>query len=317
MRKNNLKKIGVIFSAIACCALANADEIKHRFLVGDEPNKALVHIDQNNPENNWKVGGFDKKCWDVRLFGNNQAIMPTTDGYKLIDLNGGKILKTVKFDGITGIWSVVPKRDGGKAVFYAQKGQFIAMIDANDKVINTFKIPEANGNGLLRIADNGNLLHVGNYQFIETTPDGKIVNKFPAPKGIFGKPNVEPKKYMNAFMSAKDADGNYWISSGYGAAVSKTDANGKILKEFGLDQNLHFAGAFQILKNGNIVQSNWCGHKVEAAKDGAQLFEFNQDGEVVWSFHDTKAFACPLTVIILDDIDTSKPAFEKGGVLQN
>ncbi len=317
-----MKKITSLFlTSLALCTLANADEIKHRFLVGDEPNNALVHIDQNNPANNWTLKGFDKKCWDVRLIGNNQAIMPAANGYKIIDLNGGKLLKTVELEGVSGVWSVIPKRDGGKAVFYVKGGAKVAMIDANDKIVKTVKIPGATGSGLGRIDDNGNILHVGNFQFIETTPDGEKVKSFLIPEGELRTRETpiskSGQKYMNAFMAAKDADGNYWFSNGYGGGVVKTDENGKQLDVLGLKQHIHFASGFQILKNGNIVQGNWMGHKADSAKENSQLFEFNQKGDVVWSFHDPKAFACASALLILDDLDTSKPAFEKDGVLQN
>ena len=66
---------------------------------------------------------------------------------------------------------------------------------------------------------------------------------------------------------------------------------------------LHFFGAFQALKSGNIAVVNWTGHGRDDGAKGVQILEYDAAGKIVWKWHDPVRAGSVNGVLILDDLD--------------
>ncbi len=286
-------------------------EIKHRFLVFDEARHQLVHINEKDASQNWKLQ-CKGRAWDMQLVGNDQVALSTPNGYTLVDLKTGQQIESVKVDGLSGAWST-RRMPNGRAIAIGARngGLFAAELDQQNKILRTAEVPNAHNLRFGRVTAEGHALAVPEDELIEWDLDGNIIARFKLPYDKLRK------KHLNSFMALKDRDGNYWVSYGYNAELVKLDSNGKLLKRFSGPAGSNFFAGFQRLPNGNLVQANWAGHKPETAANGKQLVEFNPQGNVVWSFHDTEAFSCPVSVIVLDQLDTKKPAGDQSGTLKN
>lgn len=302
-----------VLMVMLSASFVQANPIKHRFLVTDEPGHQLVYIDENNPSENWALPLVGNRAWDMQLIGNDQLCVSFIDGYYVVDLNVGQIVETVRLDELSGIWSV-RRHPNGKTMVVGmdpKQGLYVAELDAKNKVVHQGFAPNAQQMRLGRITEEGHGVAAPGSEVIEWNLDGKIVNRFDLPAALAGEHGIK------AFMGLKDADGNYWVGCGYGAVTLKLDPTGTVIQTFGASEGMHFTAGFQLLENGNMVQAQWSGHNKKSAPDRAQLLEFNPAGEVVWTYHNPDAFFCPLSVIILDDLCTKKAAGDSAGVLHN
>ncbi len=103
------------------------------------------------------------------------------------------------------------------------------------------------------------------------------------------------------------------MATGFRTSIAEIDQNGKIIKEIGgkdhplaQKHNFHFFAGMQVLKNGNIVITNWSGHGKDDSEKGTQLLEFNNKNEIVWSWKNAKITGSPYHVIITDNLDLNK-----------
>ncbi|VGO18548.1 hypothetical protein [Pontiella sulfatireligans] len=290
-------------------------EIKHRLLITDDAGHQLVHIDENDPSNNWAVP-LEGKAWDVQIVGNHQATVTTETGYHLIDLRTGTLIKTIEVNGVPGIKSIRRLPDGTAIAIGSVKktgALHVAVLDKDDHIVKKVEIDKvAKQLRFGRITQQGNLLITPNDELIELDLAGKVLNRFSLP---IDKP-ANAKK-LGAFMALKDGDSHYWVACGYAGATLVLDHAGKLLKCYKGPEGAHFFGGFQRLENGNLLQSNWWGHHPEAAAEGPQLFEFNPQGEVIWTFHDPEVLKCPVGVIVLDHLDAGRTAVDTDSVLKS
>ncbi len=290
----------------------HAEEIKHRFLAGDEAGHRIVFIDENNPANDWEISTENKgRAWDMQLIGNDQVSVSFPNGYHILDLNKKDWIKTVPIKDAQGVWSVLENKNGEKSAIGFSKNLYVATLDESNNVTKKGDVPKAKMMRLGRLTSDGNAVAAPGDEVIEWNANGEIIKRFDIPY------KIEREKGLMAFMGLEDKDGNYWAATGYGAVTVKTDSNGNLLKVFGKDQKLHFTAGFQLMPNGNLVQCNWSGHTPAKASAGVQIVEFNPDGEVVWEYSNPKKLSCPVTVIVLDNLNTKMAASDQCGVLKN
>lgn len=293
--------------------LTHAEAIKHRFIVFDEAGHQLVHVDEKDASKNWDKP-FEGRCWDIQLAGDNQLLLATATGYHLVDLATGNIVDTVTIDGLKDAWSFRRLKDGS-AIAIGLGGKktplFAVEISKRGELVRKAEVPGAKQLRFGRITSDGHALAVPGDELIEWDLDGNIIKRFPLPQ------NVVRKNGLKAFMALKDSDGCYWVAYGYGGITVKLSPDGSVLQKYTDPDNIHFTAGFQRLPNGNLVQANWAGHKPETAVNGKQLIEFNPQGEVVWTYHDPETLSCPVSVIILDDLNTQKPAGDTDSLLKN
>jgi hypothetical protein len=105
-------------------------------------------------------------------------------------------------------------------------------------------------------------------------------------------------------------NGNLLLSNGYDAALWEIDSDAAIVRTLGgksrpelASLGLYFFGGMQILKNGDIVVSNWTGHGATDSVKGVQLLQFDREGKVVWTWHDPQRAGSIDGVIVLDDLN--------------
>ncbi|MHC5067211.1 MAG: hypothetical protein ACYTF0_01350, partial [Planctomycetota bacterium] len=93
------------------------------------------------------------------------------------------------------------------------------------------------------------------------------------------------------YFAQQLANGNYLISTGYGACLVELTSAGELVRTIGgrgghPDIAFKFLGDAQVIANGQVAVANWTGHKPADSHKAAQVVEFDAEGQVVWSWHD-------------------------------
>ncbi len=294
------------------CVIAQAEEIKHRFLMMDESRHAVHCVDQLNPDGNWDlpVGGG---IHDFQLIGRGQLLVSQGSGYTVYDLATRKVVKEVKQSGLNGTTSVRARVDGTKLVGANQKGIVVFELDSSDKVVRKMAFPQLKTLRMMRLTAEGSVLLAEETGVTEAAFDdsadggGRIVRRVKLPRA------------RNAFMALKAAGGNYLVGAGFAQAFFELTPEGKVVREFQAPMpaplvNKFYAG-FHVLKNGDVVACNWTGHGAPDSKLGWQMIQFDKEGKVVWKWHDPQRAGTAVGVIVLDDIDAGAFNHDVDGVL--
>jgi hypothetical protein len=130
------------------------------------------------------------------------------------------------------------------------------------------------------------------------------------------------------YMALRLPNGNTLISNGYGGQMVLVDSKAKVLKQFPTqaDKNgsdfwsqakPNFFAGFQILKNGNIVVTNWEGHGGGNGGTGFQLIEIDSGLTKVVSYwkQDPALVSSLHGVLVLDSLDTKNMYSDINGIL--
>lgn len=289
---------------LAMFAPAWAGEIEHRLLMVDESRHVLRYVDESDAAKNWEMpigGGFH----DFQLIGGNQAIVSSSWGYSVYDLAARKLLREVKPQGVTSVYSARRKADGTVLLGTNQKqGVVIFELDKNDAVIRKATFPKVGALRAMRLTRDGHIMLAENdgateVAFDASTADGgKIIRRVKLPKS------------RNSFMALKKANGNYLVSGGFGATFYEFKSDGSVVSQWQAKMpdglvNFFYAG-FSVLKNGHVVVANWNGHGAQDGKKGWQLVEFDRVGKVVWKWHDPVLAGAMNNVIVADNLDFAK-----------
>ncbi|MDD4870102.1 MAG: hypothetical protein PHR77_06045 [Kiritimatiellae bacterium] len=301
--------IGVIFFLVCFSVLSAEKEpaepsikipqssIKHRFLLEDESRFQVVYVDQNDPSKTWAIT-FPGRYRDYQLIGGNKIILSTGEGYREYSMDTKQMTKEVK--GFPGT-RFARRRNNGTTVIGGdvKDGVEITELDSQDRILRkaNFKCGSIR---LGRFTPQGTLLFGSGDRLVEGTLDGRIVK------------DLKVEGCKNVYQALRRPDDHLLVATGYSSDLVELDAEGKVLKRFGgmsapeaRDLGYHFFSGFQVLKNGNIVVSNWSGHAPKDSEKGVQLVEFNPEGKLVWAWHDAQIAGSIHGVIILDDIDCS------------
>jgi len=283
-------KASLLLVILACVAHA---EIKHKFLVYDEAGKQLAYVDEFDSSNNWKLK-IDSRS-DIHRMGEDKIFVPKVKGHGvyIVDLKTRSIIDEKTITGHKGkIWSVSKTGDDQYMVIGTLDNTTIiaSLLDSDLKMIQSSVVTNAPKLRFARPTAEGHALAAPDNQLVEWSLDGKIEKRIPL-EGV-----------KNAFLPIKDEKGNYWVSTGYTKSIRYVDPDGKTLKEFKAPANLKpgFHAGFDWTPNGNVIVTSWHGHKPKNAKKGVQLIEYNPQGEVVWTYHNTNSFSCPLAIIVFE-----------------
>jgi hypothetical protein len=267
------------------------EEIKHIFIAVDESRKQVLYVDQFDPSNDWTIS--IRGCRDLQMIDNGVLLLSVPTGYEEYDISTGKQIKKVSVKGANAVQTAL--RYGEKT--YLANSSTIWTLDADDKVINVVKINMGRYLRLLRIAKNGNFLFTAGFTVVkEADHSGKIVREIDLKK-------IEPNTQKPYFFK-QQPNGNYMVSTGYGASLLILSEDGKLLRKIGgkgnaLGVNLNFFGKAQTLSNGNIVVANWTGHNPNDSYKAAQIIEFDNEGKIVWKWHDPKRAGSCHGVVVL------------------
>jgi hypothetical protein len=306
MKKGIALAMGVMTAAV----LVRGEEIKHRFLVSDFMHHAVHYVDQTDASKNWTIS-LPEITMDLQLVGNNRLLCNRSAGYDVYDLATRQKVDSFQSAAVKEIRTARRLADG--RTFLGSQLGTVYEFDAQKNLTATYEMPKAiTYVRMMRFTPKGTLLLAANDGAYEVSlakglePEKRLVRKFALPR---------PR---NSYMALYAPDGKLLVSGGYSKGFYTFDAEGKLLKDTVLKQpeglsNYFYAG-FQILKNGNIVMSNWTGHSEKDFKPGLKAVELDKDHNVVWSWNEEFGGTVN-NLIVLDGLDTSVLNDDAFGVL--
>lgn len=286
--------------------------IRHSFIVNDEARSQLHFVDQNDSTKNWNIS-LPYRCRDYQLIGNQQLLLSGGDGYYIYNLTTKKLLKEFHNSAYANTQSVRRTTNGHTFIGCtnsANNGFVITELDANDKAVKTATFSGLRDLRLMRFSSENTLLFGGANTAVEADMTGKIYRKISIPNTT------------NVYQILERPNEELLISNGYSVYAGIYDVNGNLVKKFGgkpapeSNLNYNFFGGIQVLKNGNIVISNWTGHNSGDSSNGVQLLEFTSKGDLVWSWKDPTTTGSVHGVIVMDGVDTNKFYDDRTGILQ-
>lgn len=266
----------LIYFAVLCTSLHAQEVIRHIFVATDESREQLLYVDEFNPENDWTVQIGPNR--DLQVEGD-RIVISTPMGYAEYHLKTGQRIKEVQIQ--KGIRSVRRKPNGHTVL--ASKDEIIEL-NTKDTVEKRIQINMGKAFRLLRLRKNGNFLFTGGKTIIkEATPEGQII-------GSVDLKRLAPKTSKPYFVMETSA-GERMASTGYGASLLFLNDKGELKRKVdatkaGLKFPTKFFAESQVLTNGNIVVAHWTGHGKRDSHKAPQVLEFDQDGKLVWSWHD-------------------------------
>ena len=285
--------------------------IQHEFIAIDEGLGNLLYVNERLPSKNWIISIGQPQARDMQLIGGNKILIGHHHGYTEFDIETGWVVKElVAFECVTA----ARRRPDGHTIIAGvdiagAKGVVMLELDASGKEIHRAIFP-GDYVRLIRQTEQGTYLMSCNDRIREGSRDGKYLREFPV------------EGFYHAWKSLRLPNGNLIVTAGYGAFVVELDPAGKVLRKFGGKESVpekvrpFFYAMFQLLPNGNIVLANWQGHGSGFGSFGVQLLEFNQAGEIVWSWSKTDLISSLQGVLVLDGLNTDLLHDERAGLMK-
>lgn len=276
---------------LALLALSSAaPEVKHRFLASDGETSKLIYVDQFHPENDWTLE-TPKGPRDIKLRGDDLLISHRS-GIAIYDFKTRERKRLV--EGFKDVQSA-HFLDGGDVLFVGmtEKGITIHTIDVSSKERPRIVVEGRHSVRNVRALDNGNFLMTcgpaDKKSAIEIDRSGKVVWEVSLPG---------PADHIDRLD-----DGRTVVPSGSGGTAIYLDRDGKIVatrggKDAHPDLKINWIASTQTLKNGNLVVTNWLGHK--PGKTGPHAIEFDADNKVVWTWEDAGRVQTLHNILILE-----------------
>lgn len=278
----------LLVASLVMISAVQAAEIKHCFLAKDESRPGLHYVDQFNPANDWDIP-LVKGCRDIRLLDNNRVMVSYADGYAEFDLGTQEKVFELHRPEFTKTETVNRLPNGNTVLGMNGKGTAFAEVTPAGDIVCSVTFPKFYGLRLMRFSEEGHLLFgANNDHVIEADWDGTVYADIQVPdaKSIY-------------WVKKLDGGKAYRAVTGYGRSIVDIARDGTVLRVLGGGEEIHsFARPFE-LPNGNIVASQWGGHKPQDSKNGPQLIEYDPHGNVVWTWHDAKRAGTIHGVIIL------------------
>jgi hypothetical protein len=293
-------------------------QMTHRLLLCDEGNGKVHYVNLSNLTEKWSTTCSNR---DVQLIGNDRLMVSDNGGtgYSELDVSTGAIIRHVSISGgISGVNSAF--RLSNSETYCARDGSpaTILKIDSTGKTLGSITLSLDASVRICRPTPKGSFI-IG----------GKVAGMMCEFDSI-GKKIWECNAGGEPYMAVRLPQGTTLISTGYGGQMVLADKQGAVIGKFPTadDQkkdslfwkaaNPNFFAGFQILRNGNIVVSNWQGHGAGHGASGFQLIEIDgaltkavaywkQNSSMVSSLHG---------VIVLDSLDTKLLHSDYSGVLQ-
>jgi len=282
--------------------------VKHRFLAIDEGNRALLHIDENDPSRDWVVPIDKIAPRDMQLIGNDRLLIGHDGGYSEIEISNGEIVKDYSLSA--GITSARRQPNGGTLLAgVGPSGANVIELDENDATVRTAVFPISYIR-LMRQTMKGTYLMACDRIIAEGNELG----------GIIWQAKID--MFNHAWKAVKLPNGNVIASAGYGAFIAEIDEAGTVVRRLGDRDAMPpetlpcFYSTFQLLANGDIVFANWQGHGPGRGKSGVQLIELDKAGNIVWQWSDSSVISSLQGILILDGLDTQVLHDEREGVMK-
>lgn len=265
---------------------------------GSSSNKISI-IEKSTKKEIWNhplEKGQETNCVDVNSKG--EIVYSYKKGAKLISLDHTVIWDFPTAEN-TELQCAVVLPDGGYLLGICGTPSKIIELNKEGKVRKeiTFDTKIAKPHSQFRIitkAKNGNYIVplFGAHAVLELDKDGKEVNRYESVGNPF---SVVELKNKDLLLSCGDAHQFETINRKTGVSydhVKENDIKGT---------KLLFVAQITLLPNGNKLLCNWGGHVKDASVDEPQLFEINNDLQIVWSLHDKINFGRISSVKLIDN----------------
>jgi hypothetical protein len=290
-----MRKLMVLFLVLVVFS-SKGQNIKHRFIIVDESRSQLHYIDEFDSSKDWTIK-FPERYRNARLSNDQRIVMSTHSGYVEFDLKTQKKLKTID-NPLFNKTETLVRLENGHTILgccLGKKGGITFYeLDKNDEIIRKANFPQYHKLRLMSLAKDSSFLFGVANKIIKANWDEKV------------KEFIIPNERCWAYEVEELTIGNYRISCGYYPALEEWSQNGTFVRKIaggfpapdGLGYN--FFGSAQKLSNGHWVVSNWTGHGENDSEKGVQLIEFDKDGKVAWTWHDSERSGSVNGVIVLE-----------------
>ena len=281
-----------------------------QFLLRDEGLSQLSYVDLAQPENNWYVPIPNGR--DLHLVGRGRVLVGTGDGYEEHDIKTGE--KVAELASFKGTLAARRLRNGNTLLtglnWQGQEGIVLVEVRGDGLVKKTIHYPGFTYVRLVRETATGTFLITADDEVLEGKPDGTLA----------WRARLDSRrKSQHAWQAVRLADGRTVVSGGFSTNLQIFDKKGTLVDTLSGPADVHpyFYAGFQILKNGNIVVTNWQGHGRDMGAKGTQLLEYSPAGELLWSWkQDAAKFSSIQGVLVLDGLDLNRLYIEdENGVL--
>jgi len=312
-----------LLASLSAASLAVAT-IKHDFLAIDEGLTQLLHVNENDPDQNWIVkvapalppGNAPRPAkWnaaprDMQLVGNGRVLISHDAGYTEYDIATGKVVKELA--AYKGIATARRLPNGDTLIagvdLDGSKGVVVLELDNANTIKNKTVFP-GDYVRLIRETAQGTWLMMNNTMIREGDRSGKLLHEWTVPD------------FKHAWKALRLPNGHLLAAAGYGAFMVELDADGAVARKFFTKEtepaevNVNFCAMFQLMPNGNIILANWQGHGPGHGASGKQIVEIDPAGKIVWTWSDAKIISSMQGVLVLDGLDLSKLHDERTGVM--
>jgi hypothetical protein len=320
MKLQSIEKFWIFIALITVQTVGQftIPQMTHKLILADEGNGKVHYIDLNNPSDKWSLTCSNR---DLQLIGNDKLMVGDNNGkgYSEVSIASGTRIRHVDISGVSGgvnsafrlsandIYCV---SDGSPAKIYKS--------DSTGKMVKTITVSLDASVRICRPTTSGTFIIGGKvagmmYEFDST-----------------GKKIWECNAGGEPYMALRLPSGSTLISNGYGGQMVLADKKGTVLKKFPTEEDKkkdslfwkaakpNFFAGFQILRNGNIVVSNWQGHGTSYGNSGFQLIEIDSTLTHVVAYWKQNAtmVASLHGVIVLDSLDTKLLHSDYNGVMQ-
>lgn len=291
-----MKKV-LSFLFVLVALFSNAQNIKHRFIIVDESRSQLHYVDEFDSTNDWRIR-FPERYRNVRLTEDEKLIVSTHNGYVEYDFKTQKELKVVDNPLFNKTETLVRLKNGNTILGCCSEkkgGITFYELDKNDKLLRKANFPQYHKLRLMSITSDGSFLFGVANKIVKANWNGEV------------KEFTIPNEKSWAYEVEELTNGNYRISGGYTPTLEEWTPDGTFVRKIAggnsnsKDLQYYFFGSAQMLSNKHWVVSNWTGHEKNDSEKGVQLIEFDENGKVVWNWHDAKRSGSVNGVIVLGD----------------
>lgn len=272
-------------------SLDAGDEVKHRFLAVDSGKSRLIYVDQFQPENDWTVT-VPAGPRDLRLLDADKVLVSHKQGAAEYDLRTGK--QTWIISSYSGIESAIRLTNGHTLLGgNTSGGAAIYEVDSRGNEIRKRLLENVHDIHILQPLKNGNLLLTRNERrpkavaatglysdehrsfVVELAADGRVVWEAELPG-----PADDVDRLENGSTLCPTGDLCTIVELNKEGRIASTLAGIEAHPEVGIK----WLASVEVLKNGNILATNWLGHGVGPV--GPHLIEFDRSNKIVWSWAD-------------------------------
>jgi hypothetical protein len=289
MKITFFKVLGLVFFFQSASA---QQAVKHSFVCTDY-TQGMVFIISEHGKSVWQYPA--EQCNDLWILPNGNFLFNTGKGIKEVTHDKKVVFS---YESTSEIYACQRLANGNTFIGECNSG-FLLEVSPKGEIIKKLKLlPDGSdgGHAFMRNArklENGNYLvaHYGLDKVSEYNPEGKLVREIPVkggPHSVIRLPNG------NTLIACSDHSGDPGI-----VEIEPTDKIVWQLKKNELPGiELKFMTGMEILPNGNLVFTNWVGHRPEGKN--VHAFEITRDKKLVWIYDDQSVLKTMSSIQVLD-----------------